>query len=199
MDEPWADVNRAGDWLLEIAAEIQPDIVHLNGYAHGALPWGAPVLMVAHSCVLSWWAAVKGEEAPPSYDEYRRRVARGLAAADCVVAPTAAMLDALRAHYGPFARNRVIYNARDRARFTPAAKQARVIAAGRLWDDAKNVGALDAAAPHVRWPIQVAGECEQPGRHARPAAHTCRPRQAGARADGGASRGKRDLRAACAV
>ena len=37
-DDPWDDVARAGSWLLDLEAHVQPDIVHLNGYAHGSLP-----------------------------------------------------------------------------------------------------------------------------------------------------------------
>lgn len=162
MDDPWADVDRAGDWLLDIAARFEPDLVHLNGFAHGALAWGAPVLIAAHSCVLSWWNAVKGEEAPARYDEYQCRVAAGLAAAGMVVAPTAAMMEALCAHYGPLPQRRVIFNAREASQFAAAAKQPRILTAGRLWDEAKNVGTLDAAAPLVRWPICVAGDRTSP-------------------------------------
>ena len=46
MEDPWDDVERAGDWLLEIAAR-GPDIIHLNGYSHAVLAWNAPVLVVA--------------------------------------------------------------------------------------------------------------------------------------------------------
>ena len=53
MDDPWAEVDAAGEWLLGVAREVRPDVVHLNGYAHAALPWPAPVLCVGHSCVLS--------------------------------------------------------------------------------------------------------------------------------------------------
>src|SRR3954465_13716018 len=81
MSDPWDDVDRAGDWLLKIAERFRPDLVHLNGYSHASLSWHAPVLVVAHSCVLSWWHAVKNEEAPAYYDEYRARVSVGLAAA----------------------------------------------------------------------------------------------------------------------
>lgn len=163
MDDPWAEVDRAGDWLLEVAARFEPDLVHLNGYAHGALEWGAPVLIAAHSCVLSWWGAVKGEEAPARYDEYQCRVAAGLAAAKIVVAPTATMLEALRTHYGALPPRRVVFNARHPGDF-PArtSKQARVITAGRLWDEAKNVATLDAAATLVGWPIHVAGDRTSP-------------------------------------
>jgi hypothetical protein len=100
MDEPWEDVAAAGRWLLGLEARFRPDIVHLNGYAHAALPFEAPVLVVGHSCVLSWWRAVKGVDAPPDWDRYRREVRAGLHAAGLVLAPTRAMLDSL-AQEGP--------------------------------------------------------------------------------------------------
>lgn len=68
------------------------------------------MLAVGHSCVLSWWRAVKKEDAPARYDRYRRAVSSGLRAADIVVAPTRAMLDQLELFYGPLRRSRVIYN-----------------------------------------------------------------------------------------
>ena len=109
------DVQRAGAWLLELDAAYAPDIVHLNGYAHGSLRWRAPVLVVAHSCVLSWWRAVHGEEAPAEWDGYRRRTAAGLRAADLVVAPTRAFLRTVEALYGPGLRARVIWNGKNPA------------------------------------------------------------------------------------
>ena len=163
MDGPWNDVDRAGDWLLALAADFAPDLVHLNGYAHAVLPFGVPTLVVAHSCVCTWWAAVRGGEAPTTFDEYRRRVAAGLAAADLVVAPTAAMLRDLEAHHGPVPAGRVIHNARDPHAYTPASKTPTILAAGRAWDDAKNLRALDAAAPHVSWPVELAGDRTAPG------------------------------------
>ncbi|MDB4969001.1 MAG: glycosyl transferase family 1 [Myxococcales bacterium] len=171
MEEPWADVAAAGEWLLRVAEYVCPDVVHLNDYAHGALPWPAPVMMVGHSDVLSWFRAVRAEEAPPSWDRYRAAVGRGLRAADQVVAPTAAMLSSLAADYGPLRRATVIANARDAASFLPGEKEPMVLAAGRLWDDAKNLAALDAAAARVCWPVVVAGATEHPdggvreGRH----------------------------------
>src|SRR3954451_12134765 len=47
MDDPWDDVRRAGDWLLDLEQSFRPELVHLNGYAHGSLPWSARVLVVA--------------------------------------------------------------------------------------------------------------------------------------------------------
>lgn len=175
MDDPWDDVARAGDWLLELEERVRPDVVHLNGYAHGALGFRAPKLVVAHSCVLSWWSAVLGGEAPARYDRYRREVARGLAAASAVVAPTRAMLDALLRHHGAlsslrFSRTRavVIPNAADPDRFAPRPKEGFILAVGRLWDQAKNVAALGEVAPRLPWPIRVAGSDVHPGGGARP-------------------------------
>lgn len=158
MDDPWPDVDAAGAWLLELEAAARPDVVHLDGYAHGTLPWRAPLLMVAHSCVASWWRAVKDEEAPPAYDEYRRRVRRGVAAADLIVAPTGAMLRALDRHHGPLGPARVIRNGRDASHFAPARKEPFVLSVGRLWDEAKNSAGLAEAAAELPWPVQVAGD-----------------------------------------
>src|SRR5690606_37302952 len=57
MQDCIADVEAAGEWLLQLERDFEPDIVHLNQYAFGALPFAAPTLMVAHSCVLSWFQA----------------------------------------------------------------------------------------------------------------------------------------------
>ncbi|MEA2693068.1 MAG: glycogen synthase [Acidobacteriota bacterium] len=165
MEEPWRDVQKASEWLLRLESRICPDVVHLNGYAHAALPWSAPKLVVAHSCVLSWWAAVKGEPAPASWDRYKTEVQAGLAAADLVVAPSAAMLASLDEHYGPLPSSRVIPNGRDPRLFRPAgpsAKEEIVFAAGRLWDEAKNLAALERVAPELPWPIYVAGQSQHP-------------------------------------
>src|SRR5829696_2624128 len=51
MPDSWSDVDAAGGWLLELADEFKPDIVHLNDFSHGNLPWTSPVLVVGHSCV----------------------------------------------------------------------------------------------------------------------------------------------------
>lgn len=162
MEDPWRDVEKAGEWLLGLEERIGPDVIHLNGYAHGGLPWSAPKVMVGHSCVLSWWRAVKGEIAPEDYDRYATEVAAGLDAADLVIAPSESMLASLGQHYGPPRRSRVIYNGRDAKVFKPGAKEPIVFAAGRLWDEAKNLEALEMVAPRLPWPVFVAGENHHP-------------------------------------
>jgi glycosyltransferase involved in cell wall biosynthesis len=158
MDDPWDDVARAGEWLLDLERIESPDLVHLNGYAHGALPFAAPKIVVGHSCVLSWWRAVKGEDAPSSWDRYADAVERGLRGAELVVAPSAWMLGALHEHYRFQTPSRLIYNGRDVGRSPLAAGRSTVFAAGRLWDEAKNLRAVVDAAPSIAWPVRIAGD-----------------------------------------
>jgi glycosyltransferase involved in cell wall biosynthesis len=157
MDDAWNDVQRAGDWLLEIERRVCPDIVQLSGYAHGALPFSAPRIIVAHSCALSWWEAVTGTPPPPAYEAYRFAVQAGLAAADAVVTPTGTMLRALVSHYGQPTRPRIIPGAAPPRAFRPSAKEASIATVGRLWDPAKNIAALGDVAAALPWPIYAAG------------------------------------------
>lgn len=162
MDEPWGDVEQSGKWLLSLEADLHPDLVHLNGYVHASLPWQSPCLVVAHSCILSWWQAVRREELPVRYQQYRRRVAKGLAAADLVAAPSAAMLEVIRNLYLPLPNARVVHNARSRTRFRPGRKEDFILSVGRVWDEAKNIGALVRNAYDLPWPVYVAGEINHP-------------------------------------
>jgi glycogen synthase len=161
MSDAWADVDAAGEWLLDLEADTRPVAVHLNGYAHGALPWRSPRIIVGHSCVLSWRDAVGGTFTASWLDEYRARVGRGLGSADWVVAPTAAMLSALRRHYGSLPQTSVIANARRGGLFRAGAKEPFVFAAGRLWDRAKNIGALAKAARELSWEVMLAGASDR--------------------------------------
>ncbi len=163
MQDPWDDVERAGEWLLHGAQREQVDLIHLNGYAHASLPWSRPVVVVAHSCVCSWWQAVHGEPAPATWASYRQAVEAGLAAADRVVAPTHAFLRMIEAQYGALPRTRVIYNARaPAARAKQRTRQPEIFACGRIWDEAKNFAVLDAATHELPWATYVAGDTVSP-------------------------------------
>jgi glycogen synthase len=162
-DDPWHDVDRAGAWLLELEEEVEPDLVHLNGYAHGSLPWRAPSIVVAHSDVVSWWWAVHGEPPPERYDAYRSAVEAGLRAARAVVAPTRAVLADLERHYRFRGTRLVVPNGRDAAGNTPV-KEPFVLGLGRFGDAAKNLSALEAARASCPWPVVVAGDGTAMGR-----------------------------------
>jgi glycosyltransferase involved in cell wall biosynthesis len=161
MDSPWRDVDAATAWMLGLASDADVDVVHLGGYSYAAAEWPAPVVVVAHSCVLSWWRAVHHAEAPSDWDEYRRRVAGGLSAADAVVAPSAAMLAELNACYGA-PDGMVIPNSRRAAPSAGRRKEPLILAAGRVWDPAKNLAALARAANELDWTVAIAGAGREP-------------------------------------
>ena len=162
MSDPWDDVEAASDWLMAIGEHVDPDLLHLNNYAHATLPWERPLLVVGHSCVLSWFQAVEDRSAPPRFETYRRRVEAGLQAADVVASPTRAMLSALERHYGPFDDGRVIPNGLPVDAFEPRPAEPFVLTAGRLWDEAKNVGTVREVAGELSWPVFVAGRQQAP-------------------------------------
>jgi glycosyltransferase involved in cell wall biosynthesis len=157
MPDPWRDLEHAGRWLRALERRLAPDLIHLNQYAFGALDFDAPVLIAAHSCVVSWWRAVHGSVPPAEWKRYRNVVRQGLARADWIVAPTRAMLRTLQENHGLRGARSVIPNARSMKRYRPGIKEPVVFAAGRLWDAAKNVAALERIAPELPWPIRVAG------------------------------------------
>jgi glycogen synthase len=172
MEDPWEEVDAAGEWLLALEHEERPDVVHLCSYSHGALPFAAPKVLVAHSCVLSWWRAVHGTDAPAQWGTYRERMSAGLAGADAVVGITEAMLAELeRDHDLDPARTTVIHNgtpaqsstgrkAFNETAFRPVDERGEglILGSGRFWDAAKNLAALDAAAAGLTWPVVVAGD-----------------------------------------
>ena len=158
MDNAWEDMEMAGQWLMKINKLVSPDLVHLNTYSWGKLDWNVPVVMTLHSCVLSWWEAVKKEPAPEKWSVYKQHVASGMQAADVLTAPSRTMLRAAETHYGPFSNAKVIYNGRNGSRFTQAEKESFVFSMGRLWDEAKNIRLLVEAAKNIRYPIYIAGD-----------------------------------------
>jgi glycogen synthase len=163
MADAAEDFSASRGWLAELARCEVVDLVHVNGFAHARLGIEVPTVVVAHSDVLSWWQAVHGRAAPLQWDAYRRRVAAGLAAASRIVTPSAATLSDLGTQYPvPVERTAVIANGIDSTGYIVLPKTPKILAAGRIWDEAKNLGILDAVAPSLDWPIEIAGEVDHP-------------------------------------
>lgn len=158
-----ADLPASRGWLAALAERHDADLVHVNGYGHARLDCALPTLVVAHSDVLSWWRAVHRCAAPAEWGDYRGAVVDGLDAAARIVAPGAAVIDDLSRHYGlDPARADVIANGVDLAAFAPSPKRPVVMAAGRIWDPAKNLEILDRVAGALSWPVEIAGAVEHP-------------------------------------
>jgi glycosyltransferase involved in cell wall biosynthesis len=100
-----------------------------------------------HSCVGTWWGAVRGGPPPEDFLWRIAAVRAGLDAADSVVAPTRAFAEMARRTYGLRREIDVVHNGRAAAGVAPVAASARdgVLTAGRLWDEGKSVALLDEA------------------------------------------------------
>jgi glycosyltransferase involved in cell wall biosynthesis len=162
MENPWEEVRQAGDWLLDLNEKSGAELIHLNQFCHGSIPWRRPVLMVGHSDVVSWWQAVHSHEPPSPWNQYREQVGAGLRNADCVIAPSLWMLQSLNTAYGPFKTSRVIPNGRSLTPSSSSEKEDFILTVGRLWDEAKNIPVLEQAARHTYWPVQAAGNPSPP-------------------------------------
>ena len=157
IDPEGHDLGRTAGRLRSIAQRVEPDVIHLNGYREALSEWDIPVLVAAHSCVRSWWRAARNEEPwEQRWLVYMDNVRTGLDAADAWVAPTAAFRNELSRLYAPRHAGHVIWNGLE-PRLPSAHKESFILAAGRLWDEAKNVGILARIASRVPWPVEIAG------------------------------------------
>src|SRR5476651_2723591 len=139
------DMEASSSYLREIVEEVKPDLLHFSQYYYGSLDCDVPRVVVAHSDVLSWWSSV--HQSPPAESAwlrwYRDVVTRGLASANCVVAPSRWMLEQINRFYLKPARGEVVYNGRTPAFFDPTfPKNGETISVGRLWDSGKNAAIL---------------------------------------------------------
>lgn len=158
MKDCEADLQLSGELLLALEQQFHPDIVHLNTYWHATLPLQAPRLLAVHSCVPSWWEACRGTPLPEEWANYVLRLKKAVAMAAMVVAPSAAYLGEFQRLHGTVSRWRLIRNGRDASLFRTGPKRNLVLAAGRLWDDAKNIAALCYAAGGLDVSVMVAGD-----------------------------------------
>jgi glycosyltransferase involved in cell wall biosynthesis len=157
-------MEEAGRSIARIGAELEPDIVHLNSPAlAGVAAFNAPVVAVCHSCVATWWQAVREGPLPEEFVWRTDLVRRGYRAADRLLAPTEAFACATAESYDLTEPPVVVRNGR---RALPVREHASsepfVFTAGRLWDEGKNLAALDRAAARLTIPVLAAGPLQGP-------------------------------------
>ena len=168
-----AEVLDAGAQLADMARQHGCRLVQLHSPAlAAALAFDVPVVSVHHSCLATWWQAVKSPDdvLPEDFAWRRALVARGMAASDQVVAPTTAHAQAIAEAYGLSSPPLVIRNGRAPAPLhlvTTGEQPFFIFSSGRLWDDGKNFTCLAEAAGRIETPVFAAGACEGPGTAAR--------------------------------
>jgi len=158
QDPEGRDLPNAGRVLAGLEARFRPDIVHLNSFREATLPWRAPTVLVAHSCVNSWALACRDTAwlNEPRWNRYTETIASALDSAQAWVCPSRSFHDDIVKIYHPTSPGAVIWNGIAPGDL-PQRKRELILAAGRLWDRAKNIETLAAAAPGLDWAVEVAG------------------------------------------
>ena len=134
------------------------DLLHLNLPSQAVgLACHCPVIVASHSCVPTWWEAMRGTGLPASWSWQLERNRAGLRRADLVLASSQSHGAALQRVYGTLPALRIVYNAPAVVADQERADEPMVFAVGRWWDESKNGALLEAAALSTPWPIVFAG------------------------------------------
>ena len=152
--DPWQDVRARRRLAARPRRTARARLVHLNGYVHAAAPWKrAASWSSATRDVLSWHDAVRGHPARLRCGTLPRgRGARARVPRICWWRRRRRCSTSSSATTGPRVPTRVVANGV--APEPSAVREAPfVLAAGRLWDEAKNVEALVRVAPRLAWPV----------------------------------------------
>ncbi len=162
-----ATLERAAAGVADLARERDVDSVHLHAPAllGAGVRWPAPVVAVLHSCLLTWWRAMRTGPPPQDFAWRIEATRQAIGRADRVATPSRAFRDAVRVAYRTERAIAVIHNGRPPlpAPALPAAERpCAVLAAGRFWDHAKDAATLDAAAARLDAPVRAAGSFRGP-------------------------------------
>jgi glycosyltransferase involved in cell wall biosynthesis len=143
--------------LSRLSVREQVDLIHLNLPSQAvSLKVSVPVLVVSHSCVVTWFAVVRGQQIDAAWRWQERLNRLGFERADCVLAPSESHAHLLKTVYPGMKDIDIVYNGSG-TQSSNAPKENFAFAAGRWWDDGKNGAVLDAAAAATKWPIVAAG------------------------------------------
>jgi glycosyltransferase involved in cell wall biosynthesis len=163
LDTTADEIVAAGDELARIATRERVDVVQTCSAAllTGA-PFECPAVAVQHSCVATWWSAVRGTPLPRDFEWRRRLVERGLDVADAVVAPSGAFARETERAYHLDKQVLAVPNGRTPPDSRSLPQGDFAFTAARLWDEGKNVETLDRAAARIDAPFQAAGPTHGP-------------------------------------
>ena len=163
IEQSPGELRHASAALADLARIERADVVQVNSAALLAeCKFDQPCVAVQHSCVASWWAAVRGTPLRPDFEWRRELTKTGLERAAAVVAPSIAFAAETTRIYSLDEPMTVVHNGR-RSNAVQALPQGDfVFTASRLWDEGKNVATLDAAAERLSVPFQAAGAAQGP-------------------------------------
>jgi glycosyltransferase involved in cell wall biosynthesis len=166
MTDADEDVRRTREVVASIAREVGADLVHANQFAAACADVGVPVVLTLHSDVLSWrrWTLGARDTAiPAEWESYVALVQEAVSRADRVVAVSRFLRDQMAELYQLGREIDVVHNGWPAPLDHRAHPRNGTLVAGRIWDAAKNIPLVAAAA--VGWnpgPVYLAGETTHP-------------------------------------
>lgn len=146
--------------LAQLASGSEVVLLHAPALI-GDAEWLVPVVTVVHSCVATWWRAVRDGPLPSNLAWRAEATRAGLSHAAVAIAPSRALADALQEVYGA-AGLIVVPNGRAPNLAPAAADRRGVLTAGRLWDEGKGVAFLDHVAGRLGMSFAAAGSIRAP-------------------------------------
>jgi len=152
--------------VLTMALNWRASIIHANEHHFGEIGnTGMPVVVVSHSDLCSWEAAVHAKAPAVVEEQYVQRVRAGLENASLVIAPSAFVAGSLSRWYGFSGVVRVLPHGVQEAEVT--GRQPRTVdamMAGRLWDEGKNAHCFERAVEGLATGVYAAaGPLQGPG------------------------------------
>ena len=155
-------LDGVGPWLQALASQHHVNLMHLNLPSQALGTVGrVPRVVVTHSCLATWFDAVKGCPVPERLGWQAELTRLGLRAADVAVAPSCAHAEATAKVLGVDG----IITVPNGSRVPPRPHMqtiGQIVSAGRWWDDGKNGIVLDEAAGLMRQSVMMIGACTGP-------------------------------------
>jgi glycosyltransferase involved in cell wall biosynthesis len=165
MQDAAADMLETRQVVKDIARQLGADVIHANQFAAACADVvEVPVVLTLHSDVLSWRRWTYATRAVPAeWQAYAALVREALARADAVVAVSAFLAREIARLYAADRSFEVIHNGWPSPP-PPGARHDRItLAAGRIWDAAKNIPlAAEAARGWDAGEVYLAGETTHP-------------------------------------
>jgi len=164
------DVDTTRTLTAGLVRDLRPDILHVNQFAPARLDVDIPIVLTAHSDVLSWlkWTERGGRDGPVpiEWSRYATLVRQGVQSADAVVAVSCFMANQMAELYDRQGELAVVYNGWPEGTDDPRPtieRERLTVLAGRAWDSAKNLElAARAAGDRGLGRIVHAGDRQHP-------------------------------------
>jgi glycosyltransferase involved in cell wall biosynthesis len=158
-----SEMRRAGAALSKLARDEGVDLVQTcSAPLLADTIFDQPTVAVQHSCIASWWSAVRGTPLPPEFAWRRDLIQEGLNQARAIVAPSVSFAAETARIYDVFRPVLPVPNGRHSITPLGIPQGDFVFTASRLWDEGKNIATLDAAARLSKLPFEAAGPIEGP-------------------------------------